>query len=102
MRITRPIEFGVADLMSLEPVDIKFRPLRLNAYLWDKMKWEMEYVRGGTRSERRDLRQLRENIVDLLQTDCNMRKIVKMCKGFWPDPANMDSIYEPAIVDIDT
>lgn len=44
MRLTKEVEFGVADLLSLEPLDEKNRPLRLNKHVLDDQLWERTYV----------------------------------------------------------
>lgn len=43
MGIQKAINLSIMDLMSLEPVDQKLRPLRINALLWNKKKWECYY-----------------------------------------------------------
>ncbi len=45
MGISKPLDIALIDLMSLEPVDGKNRPLRANEVLWNKKKWKLEYFK---------------------------------------------------------
>ena len=39
MRLNKPLDVALIDIMSLEPIDSKFRPLRTNEVIWNKNKW---------------------------------------------------------------
>lgn len=41
--INKQINLAVTDLMTLEPTDHKYRPLRVNAMLWNWRKWSSFY-----------------------------------------------------------
>lgn len=43
MGLRKEIDLSMVDLLSLEPVDYKFRPLRMNNSLWDSNKWDSLY-----------------------------------------------------------
>ena len=55
----------MADLLSLEPVDKKFRPLRLNIHLLDDELWEKTYVVKYADDPKtvRDVKELRVTIL---------------------------------------
>ena len=98
--IVKPLEMSMVDLVSLEPVDTKYRPLRLSINLWDQETWEKEYTDGKEQNEIEDITRLRKDIIDLLQNDCNMCKIVRMCNGIWQEEghAKYSSIHSHAYV----
>jgi hypothetical protein len=85
MALVRPLEFGVADLISLEPVDSKGRPLRTNALLLDKDLFERHYLRGVSESKKKELQALRSDIISLIEKDCSMKKIVRLGGGVWAE-----------------
>lgn len=100
LSIPRPVEFGVADLLSLEPIDSRDRPLRLNLALWDESLWGRFYEANLKDPNEREFRDnLRIFIVDMLNNQCNMKKIVRMCGGVWSEDYKMDSMR--SIVDMD-
>ena len=43
MGIQKKVNLSVVDLMALEPVDTKNRPLRMNVLLWNHEKWDQFY-----------------------------------------------------------
>ena len=45
--INKAVEFGVSDLLSLEPVDSHGRPLRLNQCIYDESVWNENYKEIG-------------------------------------------------------
>jgi hypothetical protein len=68
----------MSDLMSLEPVDEKFRPLRCNISLYKQGVWEEQYGTDVTAS------QLRLDITSLLEK-VDYRQIVHLTKGYWEE-----------------
>lgn len=40
MGFTKKVDLAMVDLLSLEPIDKKFRPLRLHECLWVEEKWK--------------------------------------------------------------
>lgn len=42
--LNKQVSLSILDLMSLEPVDQKFRPLRVNGVLWNERKWNEFYT----------------------------------------------------------
>jgi hypothetical protein len=105
MKLNKLVEFGVADIMSLEPIDSVNRPLRTNMYLLDENLWERTYTTGLTKAESESRLELRKFIVNLLEGDCNFRSIVRLCQGTWNEP-NVSSyatgVYDHRKTDIDT
>lgn len=45
MGIGKPVDISLVDLMSLEPVDDKYRPLRANKVLWNSKEWQKAYFK---------------------------------------------------------
>lgn len=102
MGLNKGVEFGRADILSLEPVDAKGRPLRLNAYLLKGSMWKTAYEAeiGDDPAKQ----QLRKRILNLLQKDCNMKKMVRIAKGIWAESSQElgGEIYEPVRVSLQT
>lgn len=73
LRMKKFLDIGFIDLMSMEPLDSKRRPLRLNKYLNDRDKWEERYPKHL---------QLYEEINDLLE-DIDYLRIIRDFKGVW-------------------
>ena len=48
MGIGKPVDISLVDLMSLEPVDSKYRPLRANKVLWNIKEWQKAYFKKIT------------------------------------------------------
>jgi len=96
MKMSKTVEFGVADLMSLEPIDEKNRPMRVNAYLLDEQLWEKQYTPHFSTDKIEEVLSLRRQIKTLLDTDCNFKRIVRMCEGTWTDT---ESDYQNNIFD---
>ena len=90
MKINKQVEFGVADIMSLEPIDSLYRPLRTNMYLLDENLWDRTYTTGLSKVEAASRLELRKFIVKLLEGDCNFKSIVRLCQGTWNE-ANISS-----------
>jgi len=40
MKLKKQIDLSIVDIMSLEPIDSKYRPLRLHEAIWDSKLWE--------------------------------------------------------------
>lgn len=96
LNMVKTVEFGVVDLLSLEPIDTKGRPLRFNRLLFDEGSWERRYVRdffsnlddtnplksdqSKVTAETERISKLRGQILELLDNDCNFKKISKMCQ----------------------
>ncbi len=88
MSLKKPLDFGMTELMSLEPVDNKYRPFRINETLYSEKKWRESYrtgSRGGrqTQTQKRD-GQLRRDIEELVK-QIQFKKIVRKTKGYWDD-----------------
>ena len=98
MGMSKVVEFGVADLMSLEPIDDRNRPLRVNGYLYSDRLWKTAYIdsRSGSDSDKVPSDQyiinLRQRIVSLLENDCNFKHIVRTCGGTWLE--DVDAVPE--------
>ena len=43
MHMRKKVDLSIVDLLSLEPIDSRSRPLRMNEVLWSKTKWEDVY-----------------------------------------------------------
>lgn len=103
--LTKVVEFGVADLMSLEPVDGSYRPLRLNAALYDKALWKSLYLLDPLQSdsEKAEIEALRTEILHLLAEDCNFKVIARRCGAVWTDEKefSFNEIYSHHIVTIE-
>ena len=97
LNLNKPIDFGLADLLSLEPVDQKGRPMRMNQCIYDERVWNLLY-RGQMDSE--SLRQLRLTILELVTKDCNMKKVIRLARSKWMDEPheNFADIYSHAQV----
>lgn len=39
MKLNKEIDLSIVDIMSLEPIDSKYRPLRLHEAIWDLKHW---------------------------------------------------------------
>jgi hypothetical protein len=104
MGLPRKVEFAMADLLSLEPVDSKYRPLRLNAYLWDENLWGVTYAGNLDKQAAQNILTLRRAIIDLLKKDCNMKQIVRLASAVWHEGKTdvFHHIYNPEQVDIET
>lgn len=102
LKIGKLVEFGVADLLSLEPVDKKHRPLRLNICLYDESLWNERYRHQIQGKDGEQYKSLRKELYDLVTNKCNMKKIVRMAKAKWTDDPEVDhdKIYEPEVVDL--
>lgn len=79
LNLNKKVDFGMADLMSLEPVDSKGRPLRLNECIYDERAWNSKY-RG---KEEKGAENLRGIILDLITNHCNMKKVVRLANAKW-------------------
>ena len=141
MGLSRSIEFGMADLMSLEPLDSLGRPLRANSYLLDENLWGLTYCTANQTKKAKakeaqkkmtvdknvklegsmapsmrleadpsdpektkKVLELRHDILQLLQTDCNFKKFVRLAGGIWRESTDdyLNGIYnhaEPTLAD---
>jgi uncharacterized protein YkuJ len=63
LRMKQFLDFNTVDLLSMEPIDSKYRPLRLNLYLNKAEKWTEQYNPKGDNSE---VEQLRVDILTLI------------------------------------
>ena len=107
MGLHKPVDLGLTDLASLEPVDEKNRPLRLNAILRNENAWKAMY--HGTfmsKSKKERINKLRTDINELLEYDCNMKKIFRMAGCMWTedktDDLNAGSILEHTKISLQT
>lgn len=100
LKINKEVEFGMADLMSLEPVDVKGRPLRINVYLQNDFLWNSTYKTAEVGDE---VKTLRKRILKLQNNEANMKKLIRIAGGIWTDPISesQDLVYEPCIVELD-
>jgi hypothetical protein len=55
MGLGKPVDISLVDLMSLEPVDTKYRPLRANKVLWNNKEWQKAYFKKISESQRSNL-----------------------------------------------
>ena len=124
MGLSKPVDFGFADLMSMEPVDSSNRPLRTNGYLLDENLWSLAYcgrgvvkktkkfikeshlsdsngptgkdLLGEDPEERKRLMKLRTDIIELLKGDCNFKKFVRLAGGVWKESTEdyLKEIYD--------
>ena len=106
MGASRVVEFGIADILSLEPIDRKYRPLRLNKHLQEE-EWDRAYLQGKDLSEDgvHAMAELRQDIVSLLGTDCEMKHIVRLCGGVWAEEnfgGEEQVIYDHEVIKIET
>jgi len=101
MNLSKAVEFGVADLMSLEPLDSKSRPLRVNPVLYDEQMWERSYGTQKTHVALAEINMIRKQICNLLDTDCNMKSIVRLCQGTWMEKDENAGIFESDQPDIE-
>ena len=102
MKIKRAVDFGMVDILSLEPLDSHNRPLRLSKYLDDPEVWSKAYnTKEEDLEERAELQAIRDQILSLLATDCNMKQICDLCGCEWPETEedNWQSINNHAKVD---
>lgn len=104
MKLLRPVEFGMADLSSLEPVDSKKRPLRTNAYLYDPEIWKKTYCSDKKKDELEKRQLLREEILGLIETDASLKRATRMCNGVWNEPKTdfVTGIYDHEKISIST
>ena len=51
MRMSKKVDIAITDLLSLEPIDSRNRPLRMNEVLWSKKKWTEVYGKGKKESD---------------------------------------------------
>lgn len=112
LKISKEVEFGMADMVSLEPVDHKGRPFRMSTYLHNEFMWMSEYVKQtlkpGVLSEidpekELEVKMLRRNIVKLLRNESNLKKLIRIAGGMWTEPPdqNHENIHEPAQIDFE-
>ena len=104
MKLNKTVEFGVADLMSLEPIDKKNRPLRTNTYLLDEQLWEKQYTATLTSTDKiEEVNSIRKEINTLLLTDCNFKKIVRMCEGTWTENEDdySNTVFDHELIDLE-
>lgn len=102
MKIKRAVDFGMVDILSLEPLDSHNRSLRLSKYLNDPEVWSKAYnTKEEDLEERAELQTIRDQILSLLATDCNMKQISDLCGCEWPETEedNWQSINNHAKVD---
>jgi hypothetical protein len=98
LRMKKFMEVSFIDLMSLEPIDNKRRPLRLHETIQDIKTWELKY--GGANLELfHKIRKARKKI--------NFQKMVREFKGVWDKDMIREEnakrqIYEHADVLIET
>ena len=97
--IVKTVDFGIVDLMSLEPVDSKGRPLRLNQVIGDESLWNERY-KGQMETEKS--KELRRVISTLVTEKCNMKKVIRLAHAVWAEPKEDDTsiIYAHAEVDL--
>lgn len=93
----RIVEFGMIDLMSMEPIDSKYRPLRHNEYLHDDNLWSKTYTPNLGEIEITNINTMRAQILELLKSDCNMKNIIRLARSKWLDPEET-TIYSPDMV----
>lgn len=74
LRMKKFLEVSFIDLMSLEPLDDKRRPLRLHENIHDVKSWELHYGPDSLDLFHR-IRKLTRQI--------NFQKMVRECKGVW-------------------
>jgi len=96
MRMSKAVEFGLSDPLSLEPIDSKNRPLRTNILLKDEQQWERTYAKSENMHKTTAINAIRTDIVNLLKTDCNMKALVRLCDATW-----MENDQEHLIIDED-
>jgi hypothetical protein len=66
MGLYRPVDFGMADILSLEPADQKYRPLRVNQHLVDEYLWEKTYAATRSPEDQTKIKAIRKKIINLL------------------------------------
>lgn len=95
--MTKALAIGVVDLMSLEPVDRRFRPLRVNHALHDPDIWTRQYDSQGL--------ELRRELLATLNR-INFKEIVRRCKGNWEKHDNVKEypteVFEHEVVPLTT
>ena len=72
---------AISDLMSLEPLDHRYRPLRTNETLWDYQKWAQMYT-SEVKREKKENKDLRSSITQLIEK-IDFKQIVRNIKGVW-------------------
>lgn len=112
LKISKEVEFGMADMVSLEPVDHKGRPFRLSAYLHNEFMWVSAYAmktqKAGILGEidlqkEAEAKTLRRNIVKLLRNEANLKKLVRIAGGMWTEEPGQspDDIHEPVLIEFE-
>lgn len=94
MKLSKTVEFGVTDLMSLEPVDMRYRPLRKNVHLTDDQLWGRTYTAGQPEDRVTYINSIRRDIHNLLLNDCNMKSIVRFCGSIWVEKDAEENIID--------
>lgn len=106
MGVSRVVELGIADILSMEPIDSRYRPLRLNRYLHQEDEWDRHYsTMGSDAVEKMAIKDLREDIVNLLDIDCDAKRIVRLCGSVWPENSfdgDDPTIYNHEVVPLET
>lgn len=104
--VSRVVEPGIADVLALEPVDAKYRPLRLNRILHQEDDWDRHYgLLFQDQGEKLAVMELRQDIVEILEADCDAKHIVRLCGGIWPESpfeGEDPTIYEHEVVPLET
>ena len=97
--ISKAVDIGVADLLSLEPVDILGRPMRLNSCLYDESVWNHLYSGQKSKDE---LNKLRRTIHELVTSKCSMKKLVRLANSVWSEPKDADfsQIYRHVAIEL--
>ena len=90
--------------MSLEPIDNKNRPLRNSAFLRNEQMWEKTYTVGRDKALVDQINGIRHTIVSLLDHDCNLKRIVRMCDSTWLDPDIdfINEVFDHEVIDMQT
>jgi outer membrane biosynthesis protein TonB len=97
MGMMRKLDFGISDVVSLEPIDSKHRPMRLNQHLLRVDLWEKTYLDKSTdANEKKMVMKLRKRILKLLESEANFKQIARMCKSPWDNEVNSE-IYDHAV-----
>lgn len=106
IQLNKQLDITLTDLMSLEPIDTRYRPYRTNEALWNSEKWNAMYLKGSNtkqlsekhRKRNIETENLREHIVDLLNNKIKFKKIIRDLNGIWDrndDLSNIEgTVYE--------
>ena len=107
MGLFKPVDLGLSDIASFEPIDNRNRPLRLHHHLRSENAWKAAYFGILTSKKQKErILKLRDDINELLEYECNFKKLYRMSGCGWTeeetDDYNSSNIEKHAKISLQT